>query len=70
METADHATGGSDIHILQGEYSVFEICTLLPVPIFIDIILSAALWCRDRLTNRNKFQEYFLGMKAARAKGL
>jgi hypothetical protein len=29
METAEHAAGGSDI--LKGEYSVFEISTLLPV---------------------------------------
>jgi hypothetical protein len=34
--------------------------------IFIDIILSAALWPGiDYASNRNEYQEYFLGVNAA-----
>ena len=36
---------------------------------FIDIILPAALWPRgvDSASNRNEYQEYFLGVKTAGA---
>jgi hypothetical protein len=35
---------------------------------FIDIILPAALWPSGWITsNRNEYQEYFLGVKAAGA---
>jgi hypothetical protein len=38
--------------------------------VVIDIILPAALWpCVDSASNRNEYQEYFLGIKAAGARG-
>jgi hypothetical protein len=41
---------------------------MVSLDIFIDIILSVALWFRgDSVSNRNEYQEYFLGVKAAGA---
>jgi hypothetical protein len=38
------------------------------IGIFIDIILPVALWpWNDSASNRNEYQEYFLGVKAAGA---
>jgi len=39
---------------------------MVSLEIFIDIILPAALW-PDSASNRNEYQEYFLGVKAASA---
>jgi hypothetical protein len=39
--------------------------------VFIDIILSAALWpWVDSASNRNEYQEYFLGDKGGRGIGM
>ena len=39
--------------------------------VFIEVILPAALWRGiDSASNRNEYQEYFLGVKAAGAKNL
>jgi len=38
---------------------------------FIDIILPAKLWpCSDSASNRNEYQEHFLGVKGGRCVGL
>jgi hypothetical protein len=41
---------------------------MVSLDFFIDIILPAALWPEvDSASNRNEYQEYFLGVKAAGA---
>jgi len=40
---------------------------MVSLDFFIDIILPAALWLVDSASNRNEYQEYFLGVKAAGA---
>jgi hypothetical protein len=41
---------------------------MVPLELFIDIILSGALWLWvDSASNRNEYREHFLGVKAAEA---
>jgi len=42
---------------------------MAPLDVFIYIILPAALWL-DSASNRNEYQEYFLGGKGGRCVGL
>jgi hypothetical protein len=44
---------------------------MVPLEVFIDIILSVPLWpWGDSVSNRNQYQEYFLGGKGGRRVGL
>ena len=45
---------------------------MVSLEFFIDIILLAALWPLgvDSASNRNEYQEYFLGVKSGRCVGL
>jgi len=40
---------------------------MVPLEFFIDIVLPGALGRVDSASNRNEYQEYFLGIKAAGA---
>ena len=42
---------------------------MVSLEFFIDIILPAATWV-DSASNRNEYQEYFLGVKGGRCVGL
>ena len=60
----------ANVEVLGGADTELQRVLLLlgSLQYFIDIILPAALWPRgDSVFNRNEYQEYFLGVRAAGA---
>jgi len=56
-------------HLIKWNYNTRTRFPMLSLEFFIDIIVPAALWHYgvDSASNRNEYQEYFLGVKAADA---
>jgi hypothetical protein len=64
------------VNLLQEEFNALQTgrsrvrFPMVSLEFFIDIILSVALWLYDSASNRNEYQESFLGGKGGRCLGL